>query len=71
MKELVSYFNIGEQSNNHGTVVKKKSSYTASTEKRKDVKVAKQFKQKETLKSNGVHINLGGGDSHDNEYERF
>ena len=69
MKELVSYFNIGEQSN-YGTVAKKKSSYSASTENRKEVKAPKQFK-KETLKSNGVHINLGGADSHDNEYERF
>src|SRR6478736_4407222 len=66
MKELVSYFNIGEQSNNHGMVAKKKPSYIAS---RKEVKAPKQFKPKETLKSNGVHINLGGGDSHDNEYE--
>jgi methyl-accepting chemotaxis protein len=71
MKELVSYFNIGEQSNNHGTVAKKKSSYAASTEIRKEVKAPKQYKQKETHKANGVHINLGGGDSHDNEYERF
>jgi methyl-accepting chemotaxis protein len=70
MKELVSYFNIGEQSNNQRTVAKKKSSYSVSTENRKEVKASKQFK-KETPKSNGVHINLGGGDSHDNEYERF
>lgn len=70
MKELVSYFNIGDQSN-HGAVAKKKSSYSASTENRKEVKAPKQIKMKEIHKSNGVHINLGGGDSHDNEYERF
>jgi methyl-accepting chemotaxis protein len=71
MKELVSYFNIGEQSHSHATVAKKKSSYSASTETRKEVKATKQVKIKENHKSNGVHINLGGGDSHDNEYERF
>jgi methyl-accepting chemotaxis protein len=71
MKELVSYFNIGDQSHSHTSVAKKKSSYATSAESRKEVKAPKQFKQKETHKTNGVHINLGGGDSHDNEYERF
>ena len=73
MKELVSYFKIGDvlKSEIRKGNGKSPRSNHAQGEQRKDGKAPKQFKPKDALKSNGVHFNLGSADSHDNEYERF
>ncbi len=73
MKELVSYFKIGDVLKSEirkGNGKSPRPSH-AQGEQRKDGKAPKQFKPKEALKGNGVHFNLGSADSHDNEYERF
>jgi methyl-accepting chemotaxis protein len=64
MKELVSYFNIGEHGN--------------GTEKSKQVKTHQRSAERKAVTSkvkangkNGVHISLGNGESQDEEYQRF
>jgi methyl-accepting chemotaxis protein len=69
MKELVSYFNIGEEKN---SAAKKAKHISASHNRIPQAKKTNQVvatKVKENGKSNGVHINLG--DAHDDEYQRF
>ncbi len=72
MKELVSYFNIGESSTSGRTAGsgKGRAPKHAPVEKARQVRTSKP-KVKEPHKSNGATINLGGSDSQDNEYERF
>jgi len=72
MKELVSYFNIGESSHSGRTAGRGngRAPKHAPIEKARQVKPSRP-KLKETPKSNGAAINLGGNDSQDNEYERF
>lgn len=72
LKDLVSYFKIGE-----ATEIQKKSKEKSSgiEEVRKAVKTEVKGNGRKLAKtngeSNGVHINLGGGDAHDDEYQRF
>ncbi len=70
MKELMSYFNIGEQHN--GNSKKEKSTkhhYSKSQEARKEVK--QLVHKKENGKANGVNINLASTDVNDDDYQRF
>lgn len=69
MKELVSYFNIGEEEKSNGKKTKQKHHSRPSQPAKVNHPVA--HKAKENGRSNGVHINLGNGDAQDDEYQRF
>lgn len=72
MKDLVSYFNIGEQTETtrKHKETKLKHLPTHPTFKSEGKKVS-PVKVKENGKTNGVHISLGSGDEHDSEYQKF
>ena len=70
MKDLVSYFTIGEQGTGTARSRQVKTSHHRTPEHKKEIK-AIVHKTKSNGKSNGVHIDLGSGDAHDEEYQRF
>lgn len=69
MKELVSYFNIGEEEKSNSRKTKQKHHSRPSQPAKANHSVT--HKVKENGKSNGVHISLGNDDAHDDEYQRY
>src|SRR5258706_2920598 len=73
MKELVSYFNIGEHAAN-GNLRKEKSTkhhHAKLHEPKKEVRRAVAHKVKENGKTNEVHLSLEPADASDDDYQRF
>jgi methyl-accepting chemotaxis protein len=71
MKELVSYFNIGEHTTTHSSKTKEKNQKANQSRQSVHKVETKTAKVKENGKSNGVHISLGSADAHDDEYQKF
>jgi len=71
LKDLVSYFKIGEATETQRKSKEKSSLDEIRTPVKAEVKGNGRKPIKTNGESNGVHINLGGGDAHDEEYQRF
>ncbi len=70
LKELVSYFNIGEHTTTGNA---KKSNPVKHSNSKQELKKAVKYspKVKENGKTNGVHIHLGSNGDSDDDYQRF
>lgn len=72
LRDMVAYFNIGEEIIKQEKTKDKSSKVYQSRQpvQKPDTKKV-QPKVKENGKSNGVHINLGAADAQDDEYQKF